>query len=358
MFVGNLYVMTRLLCTIMLFFVSLLSGQSIHEKVDSLIQSEFHEPDAPGGVFLIAKGGKVLYNKSFGKANLELGADMDTQSVFQIGSMTKQFTAVAILILEQEGKLNVNDPVSKYIADYPNGNQIKIHHLLNHTSGIKDFTKMKTISEIAQKQMSPQEMVDFFKSEPIDFQPGERFQYNNSGYVVLGYIIEIVSGKTYEEFIKEKIFEKVGMQNSYYATDRKIIKNRAYGYHQKPEGYVNKTVINFSVPYASGALMSTSDDMLKWQKALDENILLTPQQTKKAFTNYKLNNGELTEYGYGWHLKKIKDLQTHEHGGSIFGFKSMAVYIPEMDIYVIGLSNCDCHSPTKTVRDIAGFMIK
>lgn len=332
-----------------------LIGQELEEEVDAIVLTEFNEADAPGGVFLIAKEGKVLYSKAFGKANLELGVDMNTQSVFQIGSMTKQFTAVAILMLEQEGKLNVNDPVSKYIANYPNGNQIQIHHLLNHTSGIKDFTKMKTISEIAQKQMSPQEMVDFFKNEPIDFLPGEKFEYNNSGYVVLGYIIEIVSGKTYEEFIKEKIFDKVGMQDSYYATDRKIIKNRAYGYHQKTDGYVNKTVINFSVPYASGALMSTVDDMLKWQMALNKNLLLNKEQTKKAFSPYKLNDGELTEYGYGWHIKEIDGVQTREHGGSIFGFKSMAVYIPEKDIYVIGLSNCDCNSPTQIVKDIAGL---
>lgn len=332
-----------------------LTGQELEEEVDAIVLTEFNEADAPGGVFLIAKGGKVLYSKAFGKANLELGVDMNTQSVFQIGSMTKQFTAVAILMLEQEGKLNVNEPVSKYIANYPNGNQIQIHHLLNHTSGIKDFTKMKTISEIAQKQMSPQEMVNFFKNEPVDFMPGEKFEYNNSGYVVLGYIIEIVSGKTYEEFIKEKIFDKVGMQDSYYATDRKIIKNRAYGYHQKTDGYVNKTVINFSVPYASGALMSTVEDMLKWQMALNKNLLLNKEHTNKAFSSYKLNNGEPTEYGYGWHIKEVDGVQTREHGGSIFGFKSMAVYIPEKDIYIIGLSNCDCNSPTQIVKDIAGL---
>ncbi len=334
------------------------NAQDLNQKIDSLIQSEFKEPNGPGSVFLIAKKGKPIYEKAFGMANLELDSKLNTNSVFQIGSMTKQFTSIAILILEEQGKLKVSDPISKYIPSYPNGNNITIHHLLTHTSGIKDFTKMKALQDIAQKEMTPEQMVDFFKSEPADFVPGEKFEYNNSGYVVLGYIIELVSGETYEDFIKKNIFDKAGMTNSYYATDRKIIRNRAFGYHKKTSGYVNKTVINFSVPFSSGSLMSTLDDMLKWQNALNQNLLLTSKEETKAFTKYKLNNGQEIEYGYGWHLKNINGISTLEHGGSIFGFKSMAVYIPSEDIYVLGFSNCDCNSPTQLVKDIAKLTLE
>jgi CubicO group peptidase (beta-lactamase class C family) len=256
---------------------------------------------------------------------------MTPENVFQIGSMTKQFTSVAILMLEQQGKLNVSDPVSKYIKDYPSGDKITIHHLLTHTSGIKDFTKMKALSTIAQKEMKPEMMV---------------------------YIIELVSGQTYEDFIKKNIFEKAGMTHSYYATDRQLIPKRAYGYHKKEHGFVNKTTISFSVPFSSGSLMSTVDDMLKWQQALNKNILLNPTETKKAFQKYTLNNGEEFTYGYGWHLKEINGTPDREHGGSIFGFKSMGVYIPSEDIYVIGFSNCDCHSPTEITRNIAKTVFK
>lgn len=339
-------------------FTHLLFGQNFAEKVDRIIQTEFNEKDGPGGVFLISKKGKPIYEKAFGLSNLELNVKLQPNNVFQIGSMTKQFTAVAILLLEQDGKLNTSDYISKYIPDYPNGNKISIHNLLTHTSGIKDFIKTKGLSEIAQKEMTPKMMVDFFKNEPVDFQPGEKFEYNNSGYVVLGYIIELVSGKTYEDFIQLNIFDKIGMNNSYYATDRKVIKNRAYGYHQKSYGYVNKSVISFSVPYASGSLMSTLEDMLKWQNSLNKNLLLNQKETAKAFTKYKLNNGEEFEYGYGWHLKNINGIPTREHGGSIFGFKSMAVYIPSEDIYVLGFSNCDCNSPTQIVKDIAELALK
>ena len=197
--------------------------------------------------------------------------------------MTKQFTAIAILMLEEQGKLSTNDTINKYIPDYPNGDKITIHHLLTHTSGIKDFTKMKSLREIAQKEMTPKMMVDFFKNEVVDFAPGEKFDYNNSGYVLLGYILELVSGETYEDFIEKHIFQKLGMNQSSYATDRQIVINRAYGYQKKESGYVNRTVINFSVPFSSGSLMSTLNDMLKWQDALNKNMLLKAENSQKAF---------------------------------------------------------------------------
>ncbi|MCD0466062.1 serine hydrolase [Flavobacterium sp. ENC] len=334
------------------------SAQSLEVRIDSLILKNFSDKNGPGGAFMVARQGNIIYQKAFGKANLELGVDMTPENVFQLGSMTKQFTAIAILILEEQGKLNIDDPISKYIQDYPGGSKIKLHHLLTHTSGIKDFTKMKSLSDIAQKEMTPKMMVDFFRNEAADFSPGEKFEYNNSGYVLLGYIIELVSKETYDNFLKKYIFDKAGMDQSRYASDRTVIAKRAYGYHKKEYGYVNKTVIDFSVPFSSGSLMSTTADMLKWQNALNRNVLLGKAETSKAFRRYKLNNGDEFSYGYGWHIKDINGIPSREHGGSIFGFKTMGVYIPEKDIYVVGFSNCDCNSPTQLVRDIASLALK
>ncbi len=333
-------------------------AQGFERKADSLIQTEFNDRNGPGGVFLIAKNGKPVYQKAFGKANLELDVNVSPESVFQIGSMTKQFTAIAVLMLEEQGKLHVKDPVSKYIADYPSGDKITIHHLLTHTSGIKDFTKMKSLSDISRKDMTPKMMVDFFKHEPADFAPGEKFEYNNSGYVLLGYLIELASGESYEHFIKKHIFEKAGMSASCYASDQVLIPQKAYGYHKKESGYVNKTIISYSIPFSSGALMSTANDLLKWQNALNQNLLIRAETLQKAFSNYSLNNGETFSYGYGWHLKDINGTPTREHGGSIFGFKSMGVYIPSEDIYIVGLSNCDCHSPTQVTKNIAALALE
>lgn len=347
--ISNLYVI------VFLIFSSGLFAQNRESKMDSLISSKF-KAEGPGGVFLAVKNGKIIYRKAFGMANLEMNVKMKPESVFEIGSMTKQFTAISILMLAEKGKLNVNDEISKFIPDYPNGKSITIHHLLTHTSGIKDFTSMKSIKDIARRDLSAKELVDFFKNEPNDFKPGEEYKYCNSGYVVLGYIIEIVSGQTYEKFITENIFKKIEMENTLYANSEKIIKNRVSGYRDK-NGYINANYISFSIPYASGSIMSNVDDMLKWQNAINSNALLNPVFTAKAFTNYKLNNGTNIDYGYGWHLEKLKNKIVREHGGSIFGFKSMGVYEPTEKIYVIGLSNCDCNSPTVVTRDIASLLI-
>ncbi|WP_199137205.1 serine hydrolase domain-containing protein [Pedobacter sp. ASV12] len=342
---------------LMAFIPLLAPAQKLETQIDSLLASVFQDKNGPGVALLVAKNGKPIYRKAFGKANVELGVDLTPDNVFQLGSMTKQFTAVAILQLAEQGKLKLNVPISAYIPDYPDGDKITIHQLLTHTSGIKDFTKMKSLNSIAQKDLSPKEMVDFFKNEPVDFVPGAQFDYNNSGYVVLGYIIELVSGETYENYIQKHIFDKAGMSHSRYASDVAVINKRAYGYRKKGATYLNKPTISFSIPFSSGALMSTVDDMLLWQNALRQNLLLNASTANLAFSKYKLNNGEEFAYGYGWHLKAINGTPTREHGGSVFGFKTMGVYVPSKDIYVIGLSNCECNSPTQVTRDIAALVL-
>ena len=346
-------IISSLLCT----KGSLLYSQSIELSIDSLIATKF-QSDQPGGVFLASRQGKVIYKKAVGLANLELGVPMQTNHVFEIGSLSKQFTAIAIMMLLEEGKLGLDDPVTKYIPDYPTaGHSITIHHLLTHTSGVKDFTQVSGLNDIASIDKTPLELIDFFKNEPMDFPPGEQYKYNNSGYVLLGYIIEVVSGASYEDFINNQIFQKVGMTSSNYNSHSKVIKNRASGYQLKKEQLLNRRIISFTLPYASGALMSTVDDMYKWQKAITNHELINKETTEKVFTNYTTSNGNPIDYGYGWHLKDSDDYLFIEHGGSIFGFKSMGVYIPEVDLYVIGFSNCDCNSPTQLVRDIARLIL-
>ncbi|MBL6447666.1 beta-lactamase family protein [Fulvivirga sp. 29W222] len=343
---------TLIILFIFLFAQSKIYGQSIGSKIDSLLNNKYTD-SSTGGVFLVSIDGKSIYKKAFGLSNLELKTPMKINNVFEIGSLTKQFTAISILILAEQGKLNLNDTIKKFIPDYPNGELITIHELLTHTSGIKDFTKVKGLNTIAKEDLTPNELIDFFKSEPMNFKPGEKFEYCNAGYILLGYIIELVSGKSYNDFVEQNIFKKLDMVNSYYASHDKIIPNRALGYSQKNDHYVNTRYISFSIPYSSGSLMSTVEDMLKWQKAIEKHILISEESTVKAFTNYRLNNGEPINYGYGWHIKSINGMPSYEHGGSIFGYKSMGVYLPDNDIYVIALSNCGCNSPTEVTRKIA-----
>lgn len=328
-------------------------AQDVKQKVEQRILQDWKDTTGPGGAFLIAHRGKVIFKKAYGKANLELNVDLTTENVFQLGSLTKQFTAIAILMLEENGQLKLNDPLSKYLPQFPNGEAITLHHLLTHTSGIKDYTKMKELGDIAQKDMTPLALIDFFKNEAPVFKPGEKFEYNNSGYFILGYIIELVSGMPYQDFIRNHIFLKLGMKNSFYSSDRTIVQNRADGYQKKGDQLVNKTIISYSIPYAAGALMSTLQDLLLWQEGLSTHKLLKKENQQKAFEPKTLSNGDTLTYGYGWHIRSYNGVLVREHGGSVFGFKSMAVYIPSMDIYAIGLTNCDCFSPTQLVRDLA-----
>lgn len=331
-------------------------SQTLISKIDSLLEEKY-KPNVPGSVFLISKKGKIIYKKAFGLADIELNSVMKVESVFEIGSITKQFTAMAILMLYERGKLSLYDDITKFIPDYPtNGNKITIHHLLTHTSGILNFTDMKSINEISKKDLTPNELIDFFKNEPMDFKPGEKFKYNNSGYVILGYIIELLSGNSYGDYIERNILQRIGMNSSHYASHEKIINNRASGYQDK-NGFINCKYISFSIPYSSGSIMSNAEDMFKWQQAIRNNILISQKTTEKLFMNYSLNNNEKINYGYAWHIKEINGAAIFEHGGSIFGFKAMSVYIPSEDIYVIGLTNCDCNSPTQVTRQIAEFAL-
>lgn len=333
-----------------------LSAQNNLSEIDSLLHAKY-DSSAPGAVFLISKDGNIIYKKAFGLANLELNVPMKPEDVFEIGSMTKQFTAVSILLLMERGKLDLNDDITKFISDYPTlGKSITIHHLLTHTSGIKNYTSMKEIRGIAKNDLTPLELIDFFKNEPMDFEPGEQFKYNNSGYAILGHIIELLSGQSYASFVEENIFNRLNMASSSYANRTKVIKNRVSGYHKRND-YTKSMYISYTLPYAAGSLMSNVSDMFTWQDALKNNRLVKQSTIEKAFTNYKLNNGDQINYGYGWHIREINGIQSREHGGSIFGFKSMGVYIPSKDVYVVGLNNCDCNSPTDITKEIAKLVI-
>ena len=331
---------------------SSVDAQSIESKIDSLLNEKYAD-NSTGGVYFISKNGVPIYKKAFGHSNLELETPMSVDNVFEIGSITKQFTAISIMMLVEQGKIKVSDPVSAFIPEYPNGDIITIHHLLTHTSGIRDFVKVKGLNKIAKEELTAEEMVDFFKNEPMDFQPGEKFEYNNAGYILLGYIIELVTEKSYAEFVSEQIFGRLDMTDSYYASHQTIIPNRAYGYNQKNGELINNRYISFSIPFSSGSLMSTVDDMFKWQEGIKNNVLINEETTSMVFRDYHLNDGSPINYGYGWHIKSLNGSKSYQHGGAIFGFKSMGVYLPEEDIYVIALTNCWCNSPTNITREIA-----
>ena len=322
----------------------LASGVAFTKNTETEIDGIFsraYSINSPGAAILIARGDSVLYRKAFGLANLELNVPMKPEHVFQLASITKQFTSVAVLILMEQGKLSLQDPLSKYIADYPRGTEITLHHLLNHTSGIKDYTRIPELRNRTRLDMTPEELINTFKNLPLEFEPNEKYDYSNSGYVLLGYIIEQLSGMSYGEFIKANIFDKLGMNNSYYADNYRVVANKAYGYQFYGGSYENAEYMSPTFPYAAGSLMSTVDDMFLWNKAIHNNTLISEESKRRAFKNYTLANGKPDNYGYGWFINEIAGITTLEHQGGINGFTTSGIYLPDENIFSIVLTNLD-----------------
>ncbi len=335
-----------------------LSCQKNNAKFDALMQEMFEE-EGPGGVALVVKNGKVLYRKAFGMANLELGVKMAPGHVFRIGSITKQFTACAILKLAEEGKLDLQDDITKYIGDYPtHGYAISLEHLLTHTSGIKSYTDMaEWTAEVRKKDFTPSELVDFFKNQPMDFAPGEEWRYNNSGYFLLGYIIEIVTGKSYAEYVEEIFFKPLGMNHSSYGSTSRIIPMRAGGYALGENGYKNDDFLSMTQPHGAGALISTVDDLHRWYTAVMNHEVISEASLKKATTPYVLNNGKSTGYGYGWFIRNVQGSLNITHGGGINGYLTSSMYLPAEKLFVAVFSNCTCHDPGNIALHMAAQAI-
>lgn len=315
-------------------------GQAQEVKYDSLMNTIFPK-NGPGGTVLVSKSGRKLYNKAFGKANLELNVPMTTDKVFRLGSLTKQFTAVCILKLAEQGKLALRDNLSKFIPDYPlNGRTITIANLLNHSSGIKNYTGLSKFNEALKRQdLSPKELISLFKDLPLDFEPGSDYRYSNSGYVLLGYIIELVSGKSYGDYVRENIFTPLEMYNSYYDQAALVIPGRTSGYRKKNNGYENSDFLSMTLPYAAGSLMSTSGDLLKWYNGLTTGKLISQANLKLAFTSCLLASGKETGYGFGWEIGNVQGSKAIKHNGVVNGYFTDIVYLPQENILVTILSN-------------------
>jgi CubicO group peptidase (beta-lactamase class C family) len=323
------------------------------------ILNEQNFDNSPGYAVLVAKNGEVIYREAFGYANLEQDVKLKPEHIFRIGSITKQFTASAILKLEEEGKLSLQDEVTKFIADYPtHGHTITIEHLLTHTSGIKSYTSMMSWdAEVRKKDFTPMQLIDYFKKEPMDFAPGEKFLYNNSAYIILGYIIEKASGKTYEEYLKEAFFTPLGMENTSYDKTSLILKNRACGYQKEGNEFENADFLSMTQPYAAGSLLSTVDDLFKWYSAVMNDKVISKENRMKAHSSYILNNEKPTGYGYGWSMGNIQGSQMIEHGGGINGFLSASLWLPEEKVFVAVFSNCTGNPPESTAFNLAAAAI-
>jgi CubicO group peptidase (beta-lactamase class C family) len=319
--------------------------QTKAEKIENLL-NQYYNYKVFNGSALVSEGGTVIFKKGFGMANMEWNIPNTPDTKFRIGSMTKQFTAMLIMQLVEEGKLKLHVPLTTYIPNYPmdKGDKITIHNLLTHTSGIPNYTDLPSFPNIIRNPITPLELIKTFWDLPLEFEPGTKFHYSNSGYIVLGYIIEKVTGKSYEDVLKEKIFEPLGMKNSGYDHTADIIPKRASGYDKIGTEYYNTSYLDMSVPYSAGSLYSTVEDLYLWDQALYTGKLLSKKYMDKIFTPY--SKPPFAEgYGYGWglskkHLDNVKDsLDIATHGGTINGFNSLILRITNSKDLIVLLNN-------------------
>ena len=298
--------------------------------------------DGPGIAVLVKQGDKVIYQGASGLANIELGVPLQPDSVFRLGSITKQFTGAAIMKLHEQGKLSLDDNIHKYVADFPTGdNQVTLAHLLTHTSGINNYTNNEnTMQKLIQAPASIDEMLTKFAKEPMLFKTGEQMAYSNTGYVLLGKVIEVVSGKSYGQFIEEEFFKKLAMKNSQYG-GRQLVPNRASGYTMHEHDIENAGLIDMSWPHAAGSLISTVGDLAIWNEALISGKVISKESYQKMITPFKLTNGSESPYGYGLSMYRVNKYAAIGHGGGIPGFSTNSVYFPEKDLFIAIFSNND-----------------
>jgi CubicO group peptidase (beta-lactamase class C family) len=330
---------------------SVLAQQNtVQEKVNDYINAYIQMNQFSGSI-LIAKNGQIIVKKGYGYANYEFDIKNAPETKFRIGSLTKGFTAVAILQLEKKGLLKVDDKLQKYIPDYPRGDEITIKHLLTHTSGIPDHTKFEDFNKERRVfEYNILETIETFKNKSLEFNPGERFKYSNSNYILLGFVIEQVSKVSYAEYIKQNIFGPLKMKNSEFDNPEKIIKNLAQGYCFRNNEIEKAKFRDMSNAHASGALYSTIEDLYIWDRALYSEELINKESKEKMFTEFKDN------YGYGWGIINIFNHKMIGHSGEIDGFTSNISRFINDDICIIVLSNFE-HTPIGRISsDLAAIV--
>jgi D-alanyl-D-alanine carboxypeptidase len=323
---------------------------------DTLLADHYPQ-DGPGGVAIVVKDGRTVFRRAYGLADLEFGVLLEPDMLFRLGSVTKQFTAAAILQLADAGKLALEDDVAQYVSPYDTaGRRVTIEHLLTHTSGIPNYTDLEEWSPHLPEELTPRQILDMVQAKPLEFEPGSRFKYSNSGYLLLGLIIEKVSGRSYADYIRQMVLP-LGMRQTMYDDPVRVIPRRARGYERKAGEWRNARYIGMSQPFSAGALVSTADDLALWNTAIERGRLLSDSARARWFTPYTLASGRASRYAMGWLVTTHEGLLVAEHGGGIPGFACFVVRLPAERLYVAVLSNNAASHPAAIAHRLAALAI-
>jgi len=332
--------------------LAILAGSCLGQdaaRMDQIVQSYVTNNSFMGSV-LVARDAQVLFSKGYGSANLEWNVPNAPNTKFRLGSVTKQFTAASILLLEERGKLSVSDPVKKYLPDAPAAwDKITIFHLLTHTSGIPNFTSFPDYAKLEPFATTAEQVVARFRDKPLDFQPGEKWSYSNSGYVLLTYLIEKITGGSYKTFVQENIFTPLGMKDSGYDSNSAVIPHRASGYTLVNNQLENAGFVHMSVPQGAGALYSTTEDLLKWEQGLFGGKVLRAASLQKMTTPFK------DDYAFGLEVKTAGGHKLIDHGGGIQGFNTELAYYPDDKLTVVALGNVNGAAPGEIATKLAAL---
>ena len=338
------------------------SNQAIADEMTAYLQACLANRYLMGSV-LVARAGEVLLSAGYGLANLEHDVPNTPQTKFRIGSITKQFTAAAILQLQEQGLLEVHDSISTYLPDYPNGEQITVHHLLNHTSGIPNYTELDNFEQTTKIKVTLDDLIARFSGEPLEFTPGERYRYTNSGYVILTKIIETVSSHSYADYLQHQILEPLKMVDSGYDRQEVILPHRASGYIFSGEAYQNADFVDMSWPSGAGGMYSTIEDLYKWEQGLYTDTVLSASSREMMFTPKVVvraeEDGKGYYHGYGGIICTHYERKLLYHGGGIDGFSTRIARYPDERISIIVLTNIDAAVATPVVpiaNDLAAIL--
>lgn len=316
-------------------------------RMDEVVQSYVRARTFTGAV-LVARAGDVILSKGYGAANLEWEIPNTPTTKFRLGSVTKQFTAASILLLEERGTLSLDDPIGKHIPDAPPAwAGITIFNLLTHTSGIPNFTSLPEYMSLKLQDTPVAKTVATVRDKPLDFAPGEKMSYSNSGYLVLGLVIERLTGGSYEKFVTDNIFTPLGMKDSGYDSNARVIQRRAAGYTPSPSGPVNAGYVDMSIPHAAGALYSTTEDLLRWEQGLFGGKLISAASLAKMTTPFKGG------YALGVAVQTANGRKVVQHGGGIEGFNTHLAYYPDTRTTVAVLANINGDAPAQMAAKLA-----
>jgi CubicO group peptidase (beta-lactamase class C family) len=336
-----------------LLLVLALDGTTRADRVDDYLQKEMGQHGIPGAALLVLKDGHAVKTAAYGFANLEFHVPVRPEMVFEIGSLTKQFTAAGILLLQQDGKLSVDELVSRYLQGMPaTWSQITIRQLLTHTSGIKSYTGLDGFE--LRRHLTQAQFIQALAGLPLEFQPGTSWKYCNTGYNLLGFIIENVSGKNYWDFMSTRIFQPLGMTSTTNRLPSLIITNRASGYEQTNHVLINRDP-DLTDVFSAGALVSTVLDLSRWDQTLTGDKLLSAESKEQMWQPAMLRNGKSTEYGFGWFIDTLEGHRNIGHSGSTSGFSASLQRFPDDKLTVILLTNTDEQIATTLARKIASF---